>query len=152
MNTPIATPDKKIVSISGKPIKTQITTTKDGKKVSGDEAIAKLTTQLPDVKGYRLLCIVPEAEETYDGGIVKSSGVKKIEEGATVCLFVMQLGDLAYKDKDRFPEGPWCKEGDFVITRAYAGTRIKIHGKEFRIINDDTVEAVVDDPRGYERA
>ena len=148
----IATPDKKIVSISGDPIKSKITTTKDGKKVSGDEAIAKLATQLPDVKGYRLLCIVPEAEETYEGGIVKSADVKKIEEGATVCLFVMQLGDLAYKDKARFPEGPWCKEGDFVITRAYAGTRIKIHGKEFRIINDDTVEAVVDDPRGYERA
>ena len=152
MNTTIATPDKKIVSISGDPIKSKITTTKDGKKVSGDEAIAKLATQLPDVKGYRLLCIVPEAEETYEGGIVKSADVKKIEEGATVCLFVMQLGDLAYKDKERFPEGPWCKEGDFVITRAYAGTRIKIHGKEFRIINDDTVEAVVDDPRGYERA
>ena len=81
MNTSIATPEKKIVSISGKPIKSQITTTKDGKKVSGDEAIAKLATQLPDVKGYRLLCIVPEAEETYDGGIVKSADVKKIEEG-----------------------------------------------------------------------
>ena len=66
--------------------------------------------------------------------------------------FVMQLGDLAYQDEARFPTGAWCKEGDFVITRAYAGTRIKIHGKEFRIINDDTVEAVVDDPRGYERA
>jgi len=148
----IAAPNKTIVSSSGAPIKSQITTTKDGKKVSGEEAIAKLATQLPDVKGYRLLCIVPEAEETYEGGIVKSADVKKIEEGATVCLFVMQLGDLAYKDKARFPEGPWCKEGDFVITRAYAGTRIKIHGKEFRIINDDTVEAVVDDPRGYERA
>ena len=152
MNTTIATPDKKIVSISGDPIKSKITTTKDGKKITGDEAIAKLATQLPDVKGYRILCIVPEAEETYAGNIVKSAEVKKLEEGATVCLFVMQLGDLAYQDKARFPGGPWCKEGDFVITRAYAGTRIKIHGKEFRIINDDTVEAVVDDPRGYERA
>ena len=148
----IATPDKKIVSISGDPIKSKITTTKDGKKITGDEAIAKLTTQLPDVKGYRILCIVPEAEETYAGNIVKSDAVKKLEEGATVCLFVMQLGDLAYQDDARFPTGAWCKEGDFVITRAYAGTRIKIHGKEFRIINDDTVEAVVDDPRGYERA
>jgi co-chaperonin GroES (HSP10) len=96
--------------------------------------------------------MVPEAEDTYDGSILKSESVKQIQEHSTVVLFVMQLGDLAYKDKERFPEGPWCKEGDFVITRAYAGTRIKIHGKEFRIINDDTVEAVVDDPRGYERA
>ena len=70
----------------------------------------------------------------------------------TLFLFVMKLGDTAYKDEARFPTGPWCKEGDFVITRAYSGTRIKIFGNEFRIINDDTVEAVVDDPRGYERA
>ena len=88
----------------------------------------------------------------YEGGIIKSDSVKQMQEHATVVLFVMQLGDLAYKDDARFPTGAWCKEGDFVITRAYAGTRIKIHGKEFRIINDDTVEAVVDDPRGYERA
>ena len=55
----------------------------------------------------------------------------------------MKLGDTAYKDEARFPTGPWCKEGDFVITRAYSGTRIKIFGNEFRIINDDTVEAVL---------
>lgn len=148
----IATPDTQIVSSSGAPIKTKNTTTTDGKKVSEDEALAKLTTQLPDVKGYRILCMVPEAEDTYEGGIIKSDSVKQLQEHATVVLFVMQLGDLAYQDEARFPTGAWCKEGDFVITRAYAGTRIKIHGKEFRIINDDTVEAVVDDPRGYERA
>ena len=148
----IATPDKQIVSSSGAPIKTKNTKTTDGKKVSEEEALAKLTTQLPDVKGYRILCMVPEAEDTYEGGIIKSDSVKQLQEHATVVLFVMQLGDLAYQDKARFPTGAWCKEGDFVITRAYAGTRIKIHGKEFRIINDDTVEAVVDDPRGYERA
>ena len=93
-----------------------------------------------------------EADEAYESGIIKSDAVKQIQEHSTVVLFVMQLGDLAYQDEARFPSGAWCKEGDFVITRAYAGTRIKIHGKEFRIINDDTVEAVVDDPRGYERA
>ena len=152
MSDTIATPDNKIVSISGAPIKIKNTKTTEGKNVTEKEALEKIATQLPDVKGYRILCIVTEAEETYEGGLIKSDTVKHIEEAATVCLFVMQLGDLAYKDKARFPEGPWCKEGDFVITRAYAGTRIKIHGKEFRIINDDTVEAVVDDPRGYERA
>jgi co-chaperonin GroES (HSP10) len=96
--------------------------------------------------------MVPEAAEAYESGLIKSDSAKYIEEHSTVVLFVMQLGDLCYKDKARFPTGAWCQEGDFVITRAYAGTRIKIHGKEFRIINDDTVEAVVDDPRGYERA
>jgi co-chaperonin GroES (HSP10) len=153
MNNTIATPDKKIVSISGDPIITKNTTTKEGVKLTEDEAIARTAAQLPDVKGYRILCIVPEADEAYERGIIKSDAARQIlEEHSTVVLWVMQLGDLAYKDKARFPEGPWCKEGDFVITRAYAGTRIKIHGKEFRIINDDTVEAVVDDPRGYERA
>ncbi len=74
------------------------------------------------------------------------------EEHSTVVLYVMKMGDLCYADKDKFPTGPWCKEGDFIITRAYAGTRIKIHGVEFRIINDDSVEAVVDNPVGYSRA
>lgn len=109
-------------------------------------------TQLPDVKGYRILCALPKVEDTFDSGIIKADTTKNIEEHSTVVLFVMKLGDMAYADKDRFPTGPWCKEGDFVITRAYSGTRIKIHGQEFRIINDDTVEAVVDDPRGYARA
>ena len=148
----IATPTKQIVSSSGAPIKTKNTTTTEGTKVSEAEAKAKLASQLPDVKGYRLLCMVPQAEETYESGLIKSDEVKRVEEHSTVCLFVMQLGDLAYQDKDRFPSGPWCKEGDFIITRAYSGTRIKIHGKEFRILNDDMVEAVVSDPRGYERA
>ena len=109
-------------------------------------------TQLPEVKGFRILCAVPEVDATYESGIIKSKNTKSIEEHSTVVLFVMKLGDMAYTDKSRFPTGAWCKEGDFVITRAYSGTRIRIHGREFRIINDDTVEAVVEDPRGYERA
>jgi co-chaperonin GroES (HSP10) len=148
----ISTPTKQIVSSSGAPIKTKNTSTTEGKRVSEEEAKAKLASQLPDVKGFRLLCMVPQAEEAYESGLIKSDEVKRVEEHSTVCLFVMQLGDLAYQDKDRFPSGAWCKEGDFIITRAYSGTRIKIHGKEFRILNDDMVEAVVSDPRGYERA
>ena len=75
-----------------------------------------------------------------------------IEEHSTLVLFVVKLGDLAYKDAAKFPTGAWCKEGDFVMVRAYSGTRFKIHGREFRIINDDTVDAVVEDPRGLTRA
>jgi len=107
---------------------------------------------LPEPKGFRILCAVPQVEEEYDGGIIKAEDTKKVEEQTTVVLFVVKLGDLAYKDKDRFPTGPWCKEGDFVLTRPYSGTRVVIHGREFRIINDDTVEAVVQDPRGIRRA
>jgi co-chaperonin GroES (HSP10) len=109
-------------------------------------------TQLPEPKGYRILCAVPEADNTYDSGIIKAGDTKRVEENSTVVLFVLKLGDLCYKDESRFPTGPWCQEGDFVLTRAYAGTRFKIHGREFRILNDDSVEGVVLDPRGYSRA
>jgi co-chaperonin GroES (HSP10) len=91
-------------------------------------------------------------EEEFEGGIIKSDDTKRVEEQTTVVLFVVKLGDLCYKDEARFPTGPWCKEGDFVLTRPYTGTRVVIHGREFRIINDDNVEAVVDDPRGIRRA
>jgi co-chaperonin GroES (HSP10) len=109
-------------------------------------------TQLPQPQGYKLLCAVPEVEDKFESGILKADSSVRIEEHSTVVLFVIKAGEMAYKDADKFPTGPWCKEGDFVITRAYAGTRLKIHGREFRLINDDMVEAVVEDPRGITRA
>ena len=112
---------------------------------------AQVVTQLPEPKGYRILCAVPEADDKYESGIIKDSSTKRIEENGTVVLFVLKLGDMCYQEEAKFPTGPWCKEGDFVLTRAYAGTRFKIHGREFRIINDDSVEGVVDDPRGIRR-
>jgi co-chaperonin GroES (HSP10) len=111
--------------------------------------------QLPDPKRFMLLCVVPEAMEAYadsEAGIVKSSQSMMFEEVLTPVLFVVKLGPDAYTDKTRFPSGPSCKEGDFVIVRPNSGTRLKIHGREFRIINDDSVEAVVQDPRGISRA
>lgn len=145
--TNIATPDTNIVGLNGKTL-VQI----DEPKKEVEETEEVKATQLPDVKGYRILCAVPNVEETFESGLIKADATKKLEEHSTIVLFVIKMGDMAYADKDRFPTGPWCKEGDFIITRAYAGTRIKIHGREFRIINDDTVEAVVEDPRGYTRA
>jgi co-chaperonin GroES (HSP10) len=111
--------------------------------------------QLPDPAGFMLLTVVPEAMEEYadsEIGLVKSSGEIWREEILTPVLFVVKLGPEAYKDATRFPSGPRCKEGDFVIVRPNSGTRLKIHGREFRIINDDSVEAVVEDPRGITRA
>jgi len=107
--------------------------------------------QLPDPSGYRILCGIPEIENKYESGIVKADVTKQHEELLTTVLFVMKMGPDCYKDKDRFPSGAWCKEGDFVLVRPHAGTRIKIHGTEFRIINDDSVEGVVEDPRGISR-
>ena len=113
---------------------------------------AKKARLLPEPKGYRILCAVPHVEEEFEGGLIKAEDTKRVEEQTTVVLFVIKLGNLCYKDENRFPTGPWCKEGDFVLTRPYSGTRVVIHGREFRIINDDTVEAVVEDPRGIRRA
>jgi co-chaperonin GroES (HSP10) len=111
--------------------------------------------QLPDPKRFHVLCVVPEAMEEFadsEVGIIKSSQAMYHEEILTSVLFVVKLGPDAYKDETRFPSGPSCKEGDFVIVRPNSGTRLKIHGREFRIINDDSVEAVVEDPRGITRA
>lgn len=113
------------------------------------EAKAK---QLPIPKGFRILCMVPQTQDAFDSGLMKAEETRRVEELTTVVLFVVKLGDLAYADPVRFPTGPWCKGGDFVLVRSYAGTRLKIHGTEFRVINDDTVEAVVEDPRGLTRA
>ncbi|NBS61746.1 MAG: hypothetical protein EBT26_06895 [Microbacteriaceae bacterium] len=108
--------------------------------------------QLPIPKGYKILCAVPDYEEKFDSGILKADATKKYEELLTNVLFVVELGNSAYADPHRFPDGPWCKKGDFILVRANTGTRIMIHDREFRLINDDSVEAVVEDPRGIRRA
>jgi co-chaperonin GroES (HSP10) len=109
-------------------------------------------TQLPDPSGYRILCAIPEIEEKYDSGIIKADATMHHEEVLSTVFFVVKMGPDCYKDAARFPNGPWCKVGDFVLARPNSGTRLKIHGREFRIINDDSVEATVLDPRGIKRA
>jgi co-chaperonin GroES (HSP10) len=108
-------------------------------------------SQLPKPQGYRILCAIPEAEEAFESGIIKSDETRRHDELLTTVLFVVDLGPDCYSDTTRFPNGPWCKKGDFVLVRPNAGTRLVIHGREFRIINDDSVEAVVLDPRGIKR-
>ena len=115
------------------------------------ETAEEKAKQLPTPSGYRILCGIPNIEEKFDSGIVKADITVQHEELLTTVLWVMKMGPDCYKDQSRFPSGPWCKVGDFVLVRPYAGTRIKIHGREFRIINDDSVEGVVDDPRGISR-
>jgi co-chaperonin GroES (HSP10) len=112
---------------------------------------AEKARQLPNPQGYRILCAIPEADKKFDSGILKSDETIRHDEILTTVLFVVSLGPDCYADKERFPSGPWCKEGDFILVRPNAGTRLLIHGKEFRIINDDSVEAVVQDPRGITR-
>lgn len=108
-------------------------------------------SQLPRPSGYHILCAIPEIEKEYDSGIVKADQTIHNEEVLTTVLFVVDLGPDCYKDPSKFPSGPWCKKGDFVLVRPNSGSRLVIHGREFRMINDDTVEGVVDDPRGIKR-
>tara|TARA_R110002020_G_scaffold279806_1_gene495604 strand:- start:2113 stop:2511 length:399 start_codon:yes stop_codon:yes gene_type:complete len=112
------------------------------------EEEARSAHQLPDPKGYKILISLPEPEQASDGGILKAQETLEREEVGSIVGFVLKLGSDAYQDDKRFPNGPYCKEGDFIIMRSYSGTRFKVHGKEFRLINDDSVEAVVEDPRG----
>ena len=116
-----------------------------------DEDEAEVASQLPVPTGYHILIGLPEIEEKTEGGILKAKSTLEIEEVASIVGFVIEMVQDSYKDEKRFPTGPWCKEGDFVLMRSYSGTRIKIHGKEFRLIYDDTPEAVVLDPRGIKR-
>ena len=113
-----------------------------------DEEKAK---QLPEPVGYRILCAVPEIEKEFDNGLIKTDETIRNEETLTTVLFVVKLGPDCYMDPKRFPNGPWCKQGDFVLIRPFTGSRLVIHGREFRIINDDSVEGVVQDPRGIKR-
>ena len=117
---------------------------------SSDEP--RTASQLPEPTGYRLLIALPEVEETTEGGIYITDERRTAESVASVVGYVMKAGPDAYSDEKRFPNGPWCKEGDWIVMRAYSGTRLRIHGKELRIINDDSVEAVIEDPRGVARA
>jgi len=112
---------------------------------------AQIDAGLPRPCGYKILIALPKVETTYAGGIIKSDLAVKQEEASTVIGAVLELGSEAYKDPTKFPNGPWCKEGDFVIIRAYSGTRFKLFGTEYRLINDDTVEGIEEDPRGYSR-
>jgi len=107
---------------------------------------------LPEPSGYRLLIALPEVEETTEAGLYIPDERRDAETVASIVGFVLKSGPDAYSDEKRFPNGPWCNEGDWIVMRAYSGTRLSIHGKEFRIINDDSVEAVVQDPRGVVRA
>ena len=109
-------------------------------------------TQVPDPVTYHILCMLPKAdEEMSEAGIIKTAQMMYHEELLSPVLFVAKIGPDAFKDEKRFPSGPSCKVGDFILVRPNTGTRMKIHGTEWRLINDDSVQAVVQDPRGIQR-
>ena len=112
---------------------------------------ARKAKALTEPVGFRILIAIPEKEEKTEGGVLLPEDTRKREEAASMVGMVLKMGPDAYKDVERFPSGPWCKEGDFILMRSYSGTRINVHGQEFRVINDDSVEAVVEEPRGIQK-
>lgn len=118
-----------------------------------DATVKEKNLAVPEPTGWKVLCIVPDVSDKFDGSvIVKADTFMKQEETATTVLYVLKVGPLAYKDATKFPDGkPWCKEGDFVLVRTYSGTRFRVFGKEMRLLNDDQIDAVVEDPRGVTR-
>jgi len=112
-----------------------------------------IENQLPVPVGYRVLVALPQVEETFgESGLVKSATTISHEHIMSIIGLVLDMGDQAYSDADRFPTGPWCKQGDYVMFRANTGTRFKVNGIEYRLMNDDSIEAIVADPRGITRA
>jgi len=113
---------------------------------------SELDVQLPKPVGYRLLVAMPEVGETFDGtNVLKTDSHKYNEHIMSIIGVVLDMGEEAYRDKERFT-APWCKVGDYVMFRANTGTRFKVAGVEYRLMNDDSIEAVVSDPRGVSRA
>ena len=109
--------------------------------------------QLPKPVGYRVLVALPSVEETFDGSdLIKATTTKHHEYIMSIIGLVIDVGDQCYADKERFPTGPWCKTGDYVMFRANTGTRFTVNGVEYRLMNDDSIEAVVADPRGIQKA
>ena len=126
--------------------------TEDGEVSTLPQTAEEKAKQLPVPTGYHILVGLPDKEEKFDSGLLKADQTMNHEQILATVFFVIKMGPDCYKDAKRFPNGPWCKEGDFILARPNTGTRLKIHGREFRLINDDVVEAVVDDPRGISRA
>mgnify|MGYP001028099881 FL=1 len=105
-----------------------------------------LLERMPQPTGWRLLILPYRGKGVTDGGIILSG--KTLDDGQlqTVVGYVLKVGDSAYKDESKFPEGPWCEQGDWVIFARYAGSRFRIEGGEVRLLNDDEILARIDDP------
>lgn len=116
------------------------------------EANEKGGTSLPEPKGYRILVKMPKVAEKTEGGIFRPDSLIHTEQVAAAVAYVMKVGGDAYQDEKRFPDGAWCKAGDWVIINPYTGTRFKVDGSEYRLINDDSVQGTVDNPASIERA
>ena len=116
-----------------------------GLKKSEKKEVTKEKTKLPKPTGWRLLVLPFKMPEKTKGGLYLGADTLERQQVASTCGLVLDMGPHCY-DKERYPEGPWCKKGDWIIFARYAGSRIKIDGGEIRLLNDDEVLATVENP------
>tara|TARA_R110000824_G_scaffold286048_3_gene474180 strand:- start:3973 stop:4428 length:456 start_codon:yes stop_codon:yes gene_type:complete len=105
-----------------------------------------LMDRMPQPTGWRMLVLPYRGKGVTSGGIAITKSTLDEDQIQTVVGYVLRQGPLAYKDTDKFPEGPWCKEKEWVVFPRYAGSRFRIEGGEVRILNDDEVIATISDP------
>lgn len=103
-------------------------------------------SRIPSPTGWRIVVLPFKPPKTTKSGLILAEKAVEKQQVATVCGYVVEVGPLAYADTDKFPEGAWCKKGDWVVFARYAGARINIEGGEIRILNDDEVLATIRDP------
>jgi len=130
-NPKIITPNKKLVGL---------TKTEEQKEVTNEKA------KLPQPTGWRLLVLPFKMNEKTKGGVIINESTLERQQVASQCGNVLAMGSECYKDKERYPTGPWCKVGDWVVFARYSGSRINIEGGEVRLLNEDEILATVEDP------
>ena len=111
-----------------------------------EQTVTTEATKLPKPTGWRMLVLPFKMNEKTKGGLILAETSLEKQQVASQCGLVLRMGPDCYRDKERYPEGPWCKEKDWVIFARYAGSRIKIEGGEVRMLNDDEILATVDNP------
>ena len=116
------------------------------KRSDEQKEVTKEKAKLPQPTGWRLIVLPFKMDERTKGGIIMNESILEKQQVASQCGNVLAMGPQCYKDKERYPDGPWCKVGDWVIFARYAGSRIEIEGGEVRLLNEDEILATVQDP------
>ena len=111
-----------------------------------EELDQEVIDRIPTPTGWRIAILPFRGSQKSKGGIILAEETQKRTQLATTCGYVLKVGSLAYADQDKFPHGPWCKEGDWIVFGRYAGARISIDGGEIRLLNDDEILGIVRDP------
>ena len=117
-----------------------------GVKKSEKKEVTNEKAKLPQPTGWRLIVLPFKMDEKTKGGIIMNESTLEKQQVASQCGNVLAMGPQCYTDKERYPEGPWCKVGDWVIFARYAGSRIQIEGGEIRLLNEDEILATIKNP------